>query len=661
MAWPNVYDPASGVDAQTRAEALRAANSMAALYRSIGSEGSASPVRRNQGPLDALREVWNTRPTFLGGVGEQQAIGSPMDALRGVAADFPSWQQVNDFGNQNVLDTVFNRGSQQEPDDFNLQQAINSVAPSIMKMVDKYGVAVTEQADSRASDQAFDENYFKDAYSRAKAAWEQPYNAEKEQISAEYGDRIMRLQQELTGYQGGLEGVNAAYGSYADDANAILSKAAAVEAEALPDSAVVAEVDRTYAEHDGEMQAMLSKIDGTGNVALAQAMSVEVTRMQEIVTDGLRSDLGTQSELHRLAGAQAQALAHMAWKDDVYQAERSRFQLELEINQAINNKANGIEEVRAAMDRAIANVNDEAGTFDIDPEELWAKAMADFARTRGMTDVEVGEMNALWDGIMENPAAAVNYNTFKSELQYAVNMEAMAQLGLGGQIAAFLQAKTDTPEAAAAQAKLNEMLMTMDVKALIPAINKYGGLMGIRIPTDIDVGDAASIADTMYSSMLDLWGHHDDYVTNYNDYQQRASAATQTSYTGRQAPDNWNRRYQPEYRYRREVASPQFAQRFNASFGSVKADGKTYNVGGLGWMRDPRIYGGAANSDHQSGGAVDLYGTSFQQLKDIERWAKSQPGVSLVIYSGNSKHETGNLESAHVHVSLLLGYNWGTA
>jgi hypothetical protein len=289
------------------------------------------------------------------------------------------------------------------------------------------------------------------------------------------------------------------------------------------------------------------------------------------------------------------------------------------------------------------------GQFEMTPDELWTAALNDYGAAAGLNSYEIQELQTMWADLMENPENEANYGSFKSSLQQGINMEAMAQLGWTSKIQALTGLLESTENIEGLQ-KLDRMMSSMDVKNLIPEIQKWGRMFGYNFETDIPLEEATSIQDVMYSSMLDLWNHYGDYKSNYEAY---TSPTANVSAKGASAPSNWVNRYQPEYAHRRDVLAPSFASEFKSTFSGVNP-----RVGGLGYMRDPNVAGNvgggrASNSDHQSGGALDLYAGSHEDMLRIEQWASSHPAVSYVIYSGNKDHERH-----HVHVSLRLGYGY---
>lgn len=339
-----------------------------------------------------------------------------------------------------------------------------------------------------------------------------PYAQELGELENEYMDRIGALEDELAGYRGGLAGTNAAYASYADDADAILREAAEVEAEALPATAVVEEVDRTYNEFDGAMQETLQKIDSNGNDALAKQMSNELRDMQTTFTDALRADITDQDTLHQLAGAQAQALANMAWKDDLYNAERSRFELELQINKMIADQQEEIDNTRQQMNDDMQKINDEFASIQVTPDELWNRGMGDFLAKEGFNAAEQQDIVEMWDQIFaNNPLANQDYGMFKQEISRAVNLENLSRLGMLPQM---LNWATASPEN---QAEFDKYIVHSISDSAFVQIGQMAGIDAAAFLGRPDV-ELASINDTEYKTLLDLWGYKKDFSENYDQY-----------------------------------------------------------------------------------------------------------------------------------------------
>lgn len=111
-----------------------------------------------------------------------------------------------------------------------------------------------------------------------------------------------------------------------------------------------------------------------------------------------------------------------------------------------------------------------------------------------------------------------------------------------------------------------------------------------------------------------------------------------------EAPNNYENRHNPLYEARKD-----FAVAIHGRIaGMFEVDG-----GGVGWMRPPSPSdaapgGRSPNSDHQSGGAVDYYG-SDEELTRLRNWLVDQPFVSFVRWQSESHTD-------HLHVSYDIGW-----
>ena len=505
----------------------------------------------------------------------------------------------------------------------------------------------------------FHEDILTTAFDRKRNEFLAAQDAAVAQVTGAYRDRIGDLQKELAGYRGGLGDVNAAYSAYATDANAILEEAAAVEADPLPESGVVAEVGDNFDIFEGAMQDTLQKIAGNGDEALAVAMGKEVRWMEDAITDGIRSGVLTQDEMHGLAAAEASALSHMAWKDDAYQAEKSRFTLEVQIKQAIDDKQQAILVAQRDMNRAIANTKSQFGEFELSPDELWTAAMDDYFASTEMNDLDRNEIIARWRGIQQNnPQAFANYESFSGEVYRQINEGNLAKVGLLDEVDRYLDAAIASgnedvvrqietaltnPQSIAGMRQLTALIRVNPNNPLNEAVDK------------IDWGRLETADSPHVQATLDLWSHYDDYTQNYDKYVSNLQAQSDAAnnYRGSQAPNNAQNKNQPDYVYRRNVTAPYFATTIKDLFPGTE-------IGALGYIRPPSNVGGgkAKNSDHQSGGAIDVYskgGTPAQsdaELTRIANWARNTPGISLVVYEGNSAHQKHGSTLGHVHISF---------
>lgn len=116
-------------------------------------------------------------------------------------------------------------------------------------------------------------------------------------------------------------------------------------------------------------------------------------------------------------------------------------------------------------------------------------------------------------------------------------------------------------------------------------------------------------------------------------------------FRGGEAPNNYANRHNPLYKARRDfmvAIAPQLEELFGVSA-----------QGSAGYMRQPSkgdaaAGGRSANSDHYSGGALDLFGTK-EEMVALRNWAVNQPWVSFVRCQSESHYD-------HVHISADLGW-----
>lgn len=112
-----------------------------------------------------------------------------------------------------------------------------------------------------------------------------------------------------------------------------------------------------------------------------------------------------------------------------------------------------------------------------------------------------------------------------------------------------------------------------------------------------------------------------------------------------EAPNNYANRHNPLYVARRQFAvaiAHQIEDLFDVSTG-----------GSAGYMRPPQASdaepgGRSPNSDHYSGGALDITGDP-EKLTALRNWLIEQPWVSFVRWQSESHYD-------HLHVSIDLGW-----
>ncbi len=111
-----------------------------------------------------------------------------------------------------------------------------------------------------------------------------------------------------------------------------------------------------------------------------------------------------------------------------------------------------------------------------------------------------------------------------------------------------------------------------------------------------------------------------------------------------QAPNNFTNRNNPLYISRKDfivALAPQLEAMFGVSSGAV------------GYYRPPSSSdaapgGKAVNSDHQSAGALDIYGTP-EELTALRNWLVLQPFTAFVRYQSES-------HSKHLHLSIDIAW-----
>jgi hypothetical protein len=509
--------------------------------------------------------------------------------------------------------------------------------------------------DVSTADYRNEADWFDDVLQRYVQDQYDVYQSNVQGVRGEYNDRLAKLRDELAGYQGARPQINEAYDKYRANSGAAL-QAAIIDAAPLPPSGVAGEMEKVWDHYDGEMSETLKRIDSSGSPELAEAMSNEVRHMETVLVDGVRSGLLSQNEMHELASAEARALANMAHKDNAYQAEVARFKLELQIRQAIADKEDQIDSTVDDMNKALFEVQKNFGDFTLGPDEMWGRAMSDyFEQARGLDGLEAANMTNLWKQLMDtNPAAFHNYNEFKGELFYHLNMANAQKLGQTEQILTQIererQASLDSG-ASTPYSRTEELYRTQMI-----APKGYGQYGKDGIPQDI-LDSLFDIADPAFDAILDLWKHHQDFQNNYSSYEVTPALPSGYGASG-QAPNNAALKNTPVYRYRREVTAPHYADLITSLFPGTE-------IGGLGYIRPASDVGGgkSSNSDHQSGGAIDVYfknvspEESDQKLRQVANWARSYPEIfSLVVYEGNSSHQKIGSDSGHVHLSFNLAH-----
>ncbi len=145
--------------------------------------------------------------------------------------------------------------------------------------------------------------------------------------------------------------------------------------------------------------------------------------------------------------------------------------------------------------------------------------------------------------------------------------------------------------------------------------------------SDLTLEDLASITDVLNQLGISI------------DFDLDAAFADTAG--GGQAPNNIANRNAPAYVARAQYASGGFTDLLHSTFPGITRIGQ--------WRGINVLPGGgrAENSDHYSGGALDVYADPAT-MAAIYAWAFTQPDVSFPKF-GDADHRD------HVHISLKLG------
>lgn len=482
------------------------------------------------------------------------------------------------------------------------------------------------------------------------------------EVAAQYDEAIAEEQEKLAKAKQGLADSMAAYDEYSRQAEAAYDASidAAVAGEAEMADEMDGRADRAVATIEQGYDATVEDVHnvaemiGLGNVALGESLGGAVEQMERILKNaaaGGIEDLGAVAEAGAfLATKTAEAVAAQdEYMTDVEQ-EKTRIQVQSQIDQYIENIADLESDKKKAVQKAM-DAYDPLNGFD-DPEEAWAFIFDTYLQSRDWDLDEIDNARAIWGamskaGVTDRASAAAWINEKVAEgIENGLYDAVKAQYGeVSDQWMPAIEALAADPN--------GETLEGAN------AIRRFKAKMGLDITRD--VLDALG-GRSEYEKMLDIVDLHVDHVRQWDErkYVKQSTGAT--------ANNNWANRNNAAYVHRRNVAMPNFVNSFLAAFGKT-GTGKEY-VGGVtasyrGISMDPQYRKGAnqaANSDHHSGGAVDLYGDTVAELEAIARWADKQPGVSYVTYWGAAGHETGKAGGGssgvagrgHVHVSLQV-------
>ncbi|MCL1599240.1 MAG: hypothetical protein M3094_08655 [Actinomycetia bacterium] len=516
--------------------------------------------------------------------------------------------------------------------------------------------------------------YYEYAYGQV----DEEFDLQLGRLNEDYGEQISALQEIMNDYKQGRIDANTAYDEYQVRSAAILQAAITVPADPIQ-SAVEDAVQETYARAGGAVAEVASLIDAGGDAErFGQAMG-EITAFQDAMVEGLRHDLVSIEEVQHATAEVSRALAKHAYADDAYKSEYAQEELTIQITSAIDKQAKEIEKAQAAWDKAKARMAEDRARasanipdYEIDEEYFRSVAFKEWAAAMGLDDEQMAAVQA--KGLEAWAAAGGNASEYLKEITQTINEYNMGAKGvLEDWLSLTDLVRGEDPLLASQMDELlrgrdfaasNSDFMGLAAKAIVaivavtePGEEPFPGFDGWRV--DLFKGLSVSPDDPLWFSgdpivqaLKNYSAFESDFAEEMAEERRKEEERARAKYhTGSQAPNNYVNRNTADYTYRRDTVVPWAARLFNAEFDH---SGKN-NVGGVygslkGMMRenDGR---GAKNSDHLSGGAMDLYGDSEAERVAIAAWARSQPWASLVIYEGNKDHE-----GHHVHVSVQIGW-----
>ena len=476
-------------------------------------------------------------------------------------------------------------------------------------------------------------------------------------VAAEYDVEINDLNQRIGEARVGLSNAMSAFKHYSDQVGpayqasvdaAVAGELAMQESlEGRPEAAAAA-IEASFDEA-GQRVVETAKQIGTGNEPLEASLEAAVGMFSNMMAGLSKDRIEDTAALGDAAAMFATATAKAAKAEDEFMTDIERKTLKVKIESQIDDMLDSMARLQRDKQRAVQNALDQydPSTLPSDPDEMWKLVFDDLSATWSLEDLE-----------------AVKYlmDTMRSQ---GVTTEAEARDWI-------LKNKLPGDRVAELTSYLEDYYMTKHNRDGIPepylplveiigtspnsvqgkqAIEQLGQLLQDPTITEEGIAELFSSIETDYSKVFEAFDTYEEHLKRWNEARANAGSG------GSEAVANYANRNDPAYVRRRNVGVPTIANAFNDRFGYSGRE----NVGGVtsslrGALRNPNMTGNgrSSNSDHLSGGAVDLYADTEADRKAIERWANSRPDVSYVIYSGNKAHE-----GHHVHVSLLLNYNPG--
>lgn len=487
-------------------------------------------------------------------------------------------------------------------------------------------------------------------------------------IARQYDEQIAEVEKQMADARLQLKRSMSAYEHYASQVAPAYqaSVAAAVAGEEAQKEALEGRVAAAESQIESNREASVEDVEeladliGTGAMVYDGNVDEALGEFSSMFKEAARGRIGDIDRISKAAATFATALADAEYKSDLFSNDIEKQGLEAQIKGQLDDLAEQVRKLEKDKAQAVADamaLYDPMGGFE-DPDELF-RFIYDSIALNGEWDLD--EKDAVWAMFQDAQADGI-----KTRDQALAWIDEKIVSDAGWRLFDYFEGKGIDPDGMPdAHKKLLADIVTGDEAARNSAIGVLQRLYQSADLNAIDMLDGLFDTRQDYDHFLDAY---DAYETHVDEWEKRKYVPVKK---GSSAPNNWANRNAPQYVARRNIGVPTFAKAFQAAFGKT-GTGREY-IGGVskslqGVLRDPSRVGGgkAANSDHQSGGALDLYADTVEELEAIERWASQQPGVSYVTYSGNKYHETGKAGGAssgvagrgHVHVSLLLGY-WG--
>lgn len=487
------------------------------------------------------------------------------------------------------------------------------------------------------------------------------------EVAARYDEKISELRGRIAEAKQGLAGAMAAYKHYSEQVGpayqaAVESAQAGVGAQkdalAGRADAVVADIEAGVAA-ETETVEEVAELIGT-DMELSDSLRDAVGMFEDMVSDAARGRIEDVDRLSAAAALFAEKQSKAIQAQDEFLTDVEREKLEIQIQSQIDNMLDNVAQLEKDKTQAVQDALDQYDPltgFD-SPDEAWEYVLGQFILSQGWSIEDEDAIRGLM-GQMNGVTDRAGAQEWLRE-----NMLPQARLGVLEEYFQKHYGDRDIPQ------------------AYLPWLNEIAGdptssnsqrhIANLRDLLQIGEFDQDFVSamfrdeERQFDQVLDVFDLYGSHMKKWND----ARAATARSGGGQAGVNNYANRNDPQYVQRRTVGVPSFIAQVQQAFPWSANTGREY-FGGVtssykGALRSPQMTGGgrASDSDHLSGGAIDIYAPTVADLEAIERWAASQPGVASVVYSGNKYHETGKAGGAsagnngrgHVHVSLALGY-----